>query len=308
MHNIFIDGSAGTTGLELANRLKLRDDVRILEISDADRKNAEARKRLINQSDLTFLCLPDDAAREAVALVDNERTKIIDASTAHRTVEGWAYGLPELSDAHFEAIRRGNRIAVPGCHAGGFVALVYPLIKSGLVSADYPFTCFSLTGYSGGGKKTIAQYNAPERDPLLSSARQYALTQNHKHLKEMKYVCDLEYAPVFCPVICDFYSGMEVTVPLFASDIAGTRSDIENIYAQKYASEIVRYEKEASEGGYAAATAFSGKDSMQITVHGNDERIILVARYDNLGKGASGAAVECMNMVFGAEPVMGLCL
>lgn len=306
--NVFIDGREGTTGLRIYDRLAVREDIELIVLPENERKSYAARKNAINSSALSFLCLPDDAARESVEMCENPDTVIIDTSTAHRTDERFVYGFPELSESQARAVASSKRIAVPGCHACGFIALVKPLADAGIISKSAHISCFSLTGYSGGGKKTIAQYNAPERAPLLSSARQYALTQNHKHLKEMKYVCDLEYAPVFCPVICDFYSGMEVTVPLFASDIAGTRSDIENIYAQKYASEIVRYEKEASEGGYAAATAFSGKDSMQITVHGNDERIILVARYDNLGKGASGAAVECMNMVFGAEPVMGLCL
>lgn len=306
MHNIFIDGSAGTTGLELANRLKLRDDVRILEISDADRKNAEARKRLINQSDLTFLCLPDDAAREAVALVDNERTKIIDASTAHRTVEGWAYGLPELSDAHFEAIRRGNRIAVPGCHAGGFVALVYPLIKSGLVSADYPFICFSLTGYSGGGKAMIAQYGQAEADSEYSAPRQYGLAQNHKHLKEMTAVPGLTRPPIFCPVVSNYYRGMEVTVPLVSAFAGGiTLAGVREVFKEHYRrAKLISVKNEDT--AFLAANKLKNKNNLEIYIFGNDDRIILTAVFDNLGKGASGAAVQCMNIALGMDETTGL--
>lgn len=305
---VFIDGREGTTGLRIYDRLAAREDIELIVLSEDERKSPKARREAINASDLSFLCLPDDAAREAVSMCENPDTVIIDTSTAHRTDPRFVYAFPELSDEQMEAVASSKRISVPGCHACGFIALVRPLIEAGIISKGAKLSCFSLTGYSGGGKKTIAQYGDPARDPLLAAPRQYALSQNHKHLKEMKHLCSLENFPVFCPIICDFYSGMEVTVPLFASEINASREEIEKLYEKLYSGEVVKYEKSASEDGYSAATALSGKDSMQITVHGNDERILLVARYDNLGKGASGAAVQCMNIVTGADMKKGLVL
>ena len=308
MKKVFIDGSAGTTGLRIYERLAAREDLTLLILPEERRKDAEARREMLNAADIAFLCLPDDASREAVAMTENPDTVILDTSTAHRTSEGWAYGFPELSAKHLEAVKTSRRIAVPGCHAGGFIALVYPLIEAGLLSPDALLTCHSLTGYSGGGKKMIAEYEGAERDALLSAPRQYALGQTHKHLKEMNYVTGLKNAPVFSPIVADFYSGMAVTVPLFASMLNGTAEDVKRIYAEKYNTPLVRYAESADEGGFYAATRLSGKDRMEISVMGNDERILLLARYDNLGKGASGAALECMNISLGLDPTYGLVL
>ena len=305
---VFIDGSAGTTGLRIYERLATRDDVELLTLSEEKRKDAQSRKEMLNCADVAFLCLPDDAAREAVAMVENPSVTVIDASTAHRTLPGWAYGFPELSASFEEKILSSKRIAVPGCHASGFIALTYPLIEAGLLDKNALVCCHSITGYSGGGKKMIAEYEAEERSVLLGAPRQYALTQQHKHLKEMKGICGLDNAPVFSPIVSDFYSGMAVTVPLFASQVKGSVDELKKLYAEKYQGEIVKYVENADENGFLSGVALSGKDSMQITVAGNDERILLLAVYDNLGKGASGAAVECMNLAIGANRTKGLIL
>lgn len=301
MINVFIDGKAGTTGLRIEERLSSRDDINIVSLPETLRKDIEARREIINSSDVVFLCLPDDAAREAVSLVENDRVVIIDASTAHRTNPVWAYGFPELSPEHEEKIRTSNKIAVPGCHASGFIALVYPLVKAGIISPDAHLFAHSLTGYSGGGKKMIADYESPMRDPLLGAPRQYGITQMHKHLPEMTAITGLATPPIFSPIVASFYSGMEVTVPLFASDINGTINDIKDIYSSHYNSDIIKFVDGISEGGFLSAGAYSGLDSMGISVYGNDDRILLVARYDNLGKGASGAAVECLNVRIGVD-------
>ncbi len=305
---IFIDGKAGTTGLRIYDRLAGRADIELITLSEEERKDTEARRRALNAADVAFLCLPDPAAVEAVSLVENPDTVIIDTSTAHRTLEGWTYGFPELSEARESAVRNAKRIAVPGCHAGGFIALVYPLIEAGILSPDALLTCHSITGYSGGGKKMIADYDAEDRPATYDAPRQYGIAQQHKHLKEMKAVTGLASAPIFCPIVSDFYSGMEVTVPLFASQLQSgkTVEDIKAVYAAKYHGPIVQYVESADEGGFLEAGKLSGKDSMQITVAGNGERILLVALYDNLGKGASGAALECLNLVLGREKDFGL--
>ena len=305
MAKVFIDGSAGTTGLRIYERLESRDDVQLIRLSEENRKDPAARKKAINEADIAFLCLPDEAAREAVMLCENPDTVIIDASTAHRTNDDWAYGLPELSAAE-EKIRKSKRIAVPGCHASGFIALVFPLVEAGLLSKTAKLTCFSLTGYSGGGKKMIAAYESETPDPLLASPRQYGLSQTHKHLPEMVKATGLEVAPAFCPIVADFYSGMEVTVPLFADDLSGTVEDVRRVYKEKYTGPLVQYAENAYEAGFAASGKLTGLDSMEITVTGNDDRILLMARYDNLGKGASGAAIECMNIKLGADKTKGL--
>ena len=309
MQKIFIDGSAGTTGLRIYDRLGSRSDIELFTLSDSDRKDPIKRADAINDSDITFLCLPDDASREAVSFVKNPNTVIIDTSTAHRTEQGWAYGFPELSKEHKEALSHSKRIAVPGCHASGFIALVYPLIKNGYLSPNALLTCHSLTGYSGGGKKMIAQYEE-EKNDLLKAPRQYGITQTHKHLKEMVNVCGLESSPLFCPIVADFYSGMEVSVPLFASQLEGgkTIDNIKELYANTYKSSIVYYSENSDENGFLSAAKQSGKDIMEISVFGNCERILLTARYDNLGKGASGSAIECMNIVLGSDEKTGLVL
>lgn len=306
MKKVFIDGSAGTTGLRIYERLSRRDDVEILSLSEEKRKDTQARREMLNGADIAFLCLPDDAAREAVALVENPNVTLIDASTAHRTLPDWAYGFPELSPAHEQKILSSKRIAVPGCHASGFIALVYPLIEAGILEKNALVTCHSVTGYSGGGKKMIAEYEGEERDFLLDAPRQYGLSQQHKHLKEMKAVTGLESAPAFSPIVGDFYSGMTVTVPLFASQIKGGIEEVKAVYKSKYNGEIVQYGDEIGESGFISANDMHGKDGMKITVKGNEERILLVAAYDNLGKGASGAAVECMNMALGVDKKKGL--
>ena len=309
MKKVFIDGSVGTTGLRIFERLAGREDVTLLTLPEELRKDITARKQMLNSVDVAFLCLPDDAAREAVSLIENPNVTVIDASTAHRTLPEWAYGFPELSAAFEKKILSSKRIAVPGCHASGFIALVYPLIEAGILSTDTALTCHSITGYSGGGKKMIAEYQSEERGELLSAPRQYGLTQQHKHLKEMKGICGLEKAPVFCPIVSDFYSGMTVTVPIFAEMLQkGGVADIKALYQAKYQGGIVEYKEAIDENGFLSALSVSGKDCMKVTVAGNDERILLIASYDNLGKGASGAAVECMNLAIGAEKTTGLVL
>lgn len=306
MTKIFIDGSAGTTGLRIYERLESRKDIELIRLSEELRKDTNARKTAINSADIAFLCLPDAAAIEAVSLVENGNTVIIDTSTAHRTNPDWEYGFPELSAETEQKITASKRIAVPGCHASGFISLVFPLVKAGILDKNALLTCFSVTGYSGGGKKMIAEYESENRDPLLSAPRQYGIAQTHKHLPEMTAVCGLENAPVFSPIVADFYSGMEVTVPLFKSQINGTAEDIKKVYKEKYNGSVVRYKEDFDEGGFVSANRLSGKDSMEISVSGNEERILLISRYDNLGKGASGAAVECMNIVMGVDKTTGL--
>jgi N-acetyl-gamma-glutamyl-phosphate reductase len=299
MLNVFIDGNSGTTGLRIAERLALREDVKLFSLSDELRKNASARKDAINSADVVFLCLPDAAAVEAVSFVENPKVKILDSSTAHRTADGWAYGFPELGKEFRENIRNSNRVAVPGCHASGFVALCYPLIKEGILPKDYPFSCFSLTGYSGGGKKMIAEYRGENRSALLSAPRQYGISQTHKHLAEMVKVTGIKNAPIFNPVVCDFYSGMETVLPFFTEYALKkvTPEDMTEIYKEFYGgSEII---KVSAADAYLSAAEMSGKDSMKIAVGGNADRIVTAALFDNLGKGASGAAVQCMNIMCG---------
>lgn len=307
MKKVFIDGSVGTTGLRIHERLAARDDVELIALPEELRKNERARKEALNVADVAFLCLPDDAAREAAAMVENEHTVVIDTSTAHRTSPQWAYGFPELGDDFREKIVSSKRIAVPGCHASGFIALVQPLVQSGLLAADEWLTCHSITGYSGGGKKMIAEYQAEERAATLVAPRQYALTQRHKHLKEMKAIGGLEHEPIFCPIVSDFYSGMTVTVPLFQAQLGKFgAADVKKLYAERYVGPLVQYAENVDEDGFISAASLSGRDGMRVTVAGNEERILLVAVYDNLGKGASGAAIECMNLVCGVEPTKGL--
>ncbi len=306
MTKVFIDGSAGTTGLRIYDRLRERRDLKLMTLPDEVRKDPCARADALHQADIAFLCLPDAAAMEAVALLDgDESTVVIDTSTAHRTADGWVYGFAELGGQR-ERIAKSSRIANPGCHASGFVALAAPLVQNGLIAKDAQLSCFSLTGYSGGGKKMIAEYEDGQRCTLLGAPRMYGLTQQHKHLKEMKAVCGLDILPVFCPIVGDFYSGMEVVIPLHASQLNGSIRDVQELYRSVYPKGIIHYAKAADEGGFLSASAMAGRDDMQITVHGNEERILLTARFDNLGKGASGAAVQNMNIALGLDEATGL--
>ena len=311
---IFIDGSEGTTGLRIYERFEGRDDIELLRISSELRKDVNERKRLINESDITFLCLPDAAARESVSLVENENVKIIDTSTAHRTEEGWAYGFPELSEKHREAIVNGKRIAVPGCHATGFMAVVYPLIAGGLLPKDYPVSAFSLTGYSGGGKKMIAEYEEEGRNKDTFAPREYALTQQHKHLKEMKAITGLTREPLFSPIVADYYSGMVVSVPVYTEFLSKCKNPKEmteyfaNYYKDQKFVQVVENGSEDLYGGMLSGNTLSGWDGLKIYITGNDERMVLSAQFDNLGKGASGAAVQCLNILLGCKEDTGLVL
>lgn len=309
---VFINGSEGTTGLRIFERFALRDDVELLKIPSELRKDPNEVKKYINASDITFLCLPDAAAREAATLVENENVRIIDTSTAHRTEEGWAYGYPELSPAHRDAIKKGKRIAVPGCHATGFITMVYPLVAGGILPADYPVSSYSLTGYSGGGKKMIAEYEGEERISELDSPRVYGLGQTHKHLKEMKAITGLAKEPLFSPIVADYYSGMLVGLPLYADMLheIKTAKEIHEFFERYYAGEkfvkVMPFGQEADSRGFLGSNNRSGWDEIEIFVTGNDDRILVSARFDNLGKGASGAAMQCFNIMLGCEEDKGL--
>ena len=297
---LFIDGREGTTGLGIVSRLENRDDIELIILPEEERKSAEARKKAINESDVTILCLPDSAAKESVLLCENENTVILDASTAHRTAEGWVYGLPELEKGQAEKIKNAKRIAVPGCHASGFISLVAPLVKAGVIGENALLCCHSITGYSGGGKKMIADYESDEKKEKLFAPRQYGLTQSHKHIPEMVAKTGLLNAPVFCPIVSDFYSGMLVTVPLFKAVLKNnaTAETVKEILKSHYDGSMnIVYKDDISDGGFADSNTLSGTDKMEITVSGNEERILLMARYDNLGKGASGATVQCLELV-----------
>ena len=304
MQKVFIDGSAGTTGLRIYERLSDRADIQLIKLSEELRKDVEARREALNEADIAFLCLPDAAAVEAVSLVANKNTAIIDTSTAHRTADGWEYGFAELRGRR-EKIAVSKRIANPGCHASGFVALVEPLVREGILTPDALLSCFSLTGYSGGGKKMIAQYEEEGRDEMFSSPAMYANGQSHKHLPEMSKICGLQNLPVFCPIVSDFYSGMQVTIPLHKGQIKGTAEDIKAVYREYFCDGLVKYvEQDMAASLYS--NGLSMKDNMEITVCGNDDRILLVSRFDNLGKGASGAAIQNMNIIMGVPDETGL--
>ena len=314
MKKVFIDGSEGTTGLRIFERFEGRDDIELLKIPSESRKDPEEIRKYINASDITFLCLPDAAAREAVAMVENDNVVLIDTSTAHRTQEGWAYGYPELSKAHRAAIRHSKRIAVPGCYATGFITIVYPLVAGGILPKDYPVSAFAMSGYSGAGKKTIAVYEADERDKELDAPREYALTQNHKHLKEMQQITGLGRTPLFSPIICDYYSGMLLTTPFYADMLTGSpipekvHAFLQEYYAGERFVRVMPFGKEADYNGFLAGNACSGWDGIEIYVTGNADRVLVSTRFDNLGKGASGAAVQCLNILLGCEEDKGLVL
>lgn len=306
MIKVFIDGQAGTTGLRIRERLLARDDIKLLEIPQEKRKDNAEISKCINDSDITFLCLPDDAAREAVKLLDkdNTHTKIIDASTAHRTEPGWAYGFAELSPEFRKNISENRLIANPGCYASGFISIVYPLVAHKVIAKDYPLTCFAVSGYSGGGKSAIAQYEDAEREVELDSPRQYGLTQQHKHLKEMKAITGIERYPVFSPMICDYKCGMVVSVQFHTDMLCNglKPNDVREILAEHYKNEkLVKVRPEGYTKNMIGGNNFDGRDDMEIELNGNDERFVITARFDNLGKGASGAAVQCMNIACNIE-------
>ena len=312
MTKVFIDGSEGTTGLRIDERFRKRDDIELMHINSELRKDPEERKKMIRASDITFLCLPDEAARESVALAEGEDVVIIDTSTAHRTEEGWAYGFPELSDVHRTAIKEGTRIAVPGCYATGFISLVYPLIAGGILPKDYPVSSFAISGYSGAGKKTIAAYESADRPKELSAGREYALTQQHKHLKEMKKITGLARTPLFSPIIDDYYSGMVVSVQLYADMLSRKElpESLLDFYADYYKNrqfiKVSAADDETAAGGFLAGNSLSGWDGLKIYVTGNEERMVVSSQFDNLGKGASGAAIQCMNIILGCDESKGL--
>ncbi len=309
---VFIDGSEGTTGLRINERFEKRDDLEILHIDPELRKDPAERKKLINLSDYTFLCLPDAASREAVSFVENPNTVVIDASTAHRVDPAWAYGLPELSKEHFDKIATSKRIAVPGCYASGFIMMAYPLVKEGILGPDYPFTVPALSGYSGAGKKAIAVYEGDEKPEDFNAPREYALSQMHKHLPEMKVITGLTKEPVFMPVVDDYYCGMIVNVPIHKELMKKIMSpeEIRDMFAEYYKGQtfirVREFGAEADTNGFFAANLMAGKDYAEIFVTGNEDRIIVSAIFDNLGKGASGAAVECLNISMGIDPATGL--
>ena len=307
MYTVFIDGSQGTTGLRIVQRLSQRKDIELLRLPEEKRKDSAARREMLNSCDVALLCLPDAAAMESADMVDNPHVRILDTSTAHRTAPGWAYGFPELSEERRAQILKSRRIAVPGCHASGFIALVHPLVAAGILPRDALLSCHSITGYSGGGKKMIAEYEADGRDVQLDAPRQYGLTQQHKHLREMQKITGIDYAPIFSPIVSDFYSGMVVTVPLFRQQLKGGAGidEVRSVYEKTYTGPVVVC-GDRSSGGFLAGNAAAGTDRMHISVQGNPERILLTACYDNLGKGASGAAIQLMNLILGARETEGL--
>ena len=301
---VFIDGSAGTTGLRIYDRLKDRSDIELLILPDDKRKDEKYIREYINKSDISFLCLPDAAAREAVTFCENENTVIIDTSTAHRTDSSFTYGMPELTGQR-EKIRVSKRISNPGCHATGFITLIRPLVENGAIDRNTPLSCTSITGYSGGGKKMISEYENDENG-MLVSPRTYGLTQTHKHLPEMMMYSDISSSPVFTPIVSSFYSGMQVIVPLHKSQINCSVEELKDIYRNYYTNGLISFSDSQDINGFIHSDLLSGKDTLKTTVAGNDERITLISLFDNLGKGASGAAIQNMNIVLGTDETYGL--
>lgn len=313
MAKVYIDGQEGTTGLKIMERFQGRNDIEIIRIDEDKRKDSAERARLINSADYVFLCLPDDASIEAVSFVDNDHVRIIDASTAHRTNPEWAYGFPELSDEHRKKIQSSNRVAVPGCYASGFASIVYPIVKNGIIPDDYPVFAYATSGYSGAGKKAIAIYEGADKPSEFDSPRQYALSQQHKHLPEMQAVSGLKFKPMFNPMVCDYFSGMVVSVPIQTRTLTKsvTAQQVHQMYVNHYQNakmvEVMPLMSvEEQKSFFLASNTLSGLNKLQIFVFGNDEQILLCARLDNLGKGASGAAVQCLNIMLGIDETTGL--
>ena len=313
MTKVFIDGRAGTTGLQIEGRMGLREDIELITLPEELKKDAGARKDAINRADFVFLCLPDAAARDAAAMVENGHTRVIDASTAHRTDPAWAYGFPELSAQHRRAIERARLVANPGCHATGFISLIYPLVQLGIVSPDYPLCAHSLTGYTGGGKKMIQQYGSPERDTEYDSPRHYGLDLSHKHIPEMMQVCGLKRKPVFCPIVCDFPQGMLVTIPLYFDMLphGGSLEQLQRAYQDFYGGQKNIHVAPVMGGdlirdGFLGSNNVVGTNDLNIFVCGNETQAIVAAQFDNLGKGASGAAVQNLNIMMGVDENLSL--
>ena len=305
---VYIDGKDGTTGLQIYDRLSARADIDLLLIDETKRKDRLERKKLMDAADIVFLCLPDAAAIEAVELVENPKTRIIDASTAHRTSPDWDYGFPELSGAHRAAIQNSKRVANPGCHATGFISVAYPLVAMGLLPKDACLSAFSLTGYSGGGKKMIAQYEAADKETALFAPCPYGMGQSHKHLPEMQKICGLDNKPVFTPIVDDYYKGMATTVPLHMSQLNGvsTLAEVRQKLADYYGGQTLVRVADTTDTAKLYANAQAGKDTLVLYVAGNDEQFTVTALFDNLGKGASGAAVQNMNLMLGLDETTGL--
>lgn len=312
MVKVFIDGSEGTTGLRIFERFEKRDDIELIKIDPDKRKDPSERAKMINSSDITFLCLPDEASKESVSLVTNENVKIIDTSTAHRVDDNWVYGFPELNKGQRQAIADSKRIAVPGCYATGFISIAHPMIATKMMDADYPVSAFALSGYSGAGKKAIAVYEGDEKPLEFNSPREYALTQQHKHLKEMKKISGLARTPLFSPIVDDYYSGMFVSLPFYTDMLNNVSSpmDVHKMFSEYYKDEkfikVREFGAEAEANGFIGANNRSGWDGLEIFVTGNEERVVVTARFDNLGKGASGAAIQCMNILLGVDEAKGL--
>ncbi len=305
---VFIDGSVGTTGLRIYDRLSVRQDIELIKLPEESRKDLASRVEAVKASDVTFLCLPDAASKEICEVVGDCDTKILDTSTAHRTNPAWVYGFPELSKDFRSKLLASNRIAVPGCHASGFCSIVAPLVANGIISPDYPVAATSITGYSGGGKKMIAEYDDNSRPDEFNAPRQYGITQKHKHLPEMKAICCLDYEPCFSPIVSDFYSGMTVTVPLFGRMLKKSMSlaEIHKFFEEHYKGQKLVKVLPFDYDGMIGSNHMSGKDSMELIITGNDERILIASCFDNLGKGASGAAVQCFNLITNSDETTGL--
>lgn len=309
-HTVFIDGGEGTTGLKIKERFANRDDVTLLKLPQDLRKDPTARKEMLNQADYVFLCLPDQASREAVAMLENPEVKVIDASTAHRCLDTWTYGFPELSPQQFDAIAQSKRVAVPGCYATGFVSIVHPLVRQNIISPEHPVTCFGLSGYSGGGKQVIAQYE--EGDKSLESPRIYSLPLEHKHIPEMQKISGLAHKPLFTPIINNYYAGMLVSVPLqvYSTQSKNSPEEIHQMYTEYYANQslirVQAFQGSSLPDGFLPANALENQDGLELFVTGNAEQVLVTARLDNLGKGASAQAVQCMNIMMGLEPSTGL--
>ncbi len=307
-HQVFIDGGEGTTGLKIHEYFQSCEDIEVLTIQEEKRKDVKHRLEMIESAHVSFLCLPDDAAREIAALAPKD-AKLIDTSTAHRTREDWVYGLPELTKDRREEIRKSNRVAVPGCHATGIILLTRPLVDNEIISRNYPLWAVSLTGYSGGGKKMISAYRSESRSETLDSPGIYGLTQNHKHLREIVAMTGLEKAPIFHPIVGDYFSGMAVTISLHRDTLNGEvgKSQLAELFSSRYEEEtLIKVMETPEEQGFLYGNSMKGRNDMEIYISGNDERISLTAIYDNLGKGASGAAIQNMNMMLGIEETHGL--